>query len=430
MAKSSEDIRFGQHLIQKRICSLRQVNEGLHALRESRTPPSARSLGWVLHQKGYFDAKTLRQALAEQGQLELFCSSCREAHAIASYHPEVEYRCPRCRVLLVLEEELLIEGPVRAAPPPVVVTPQSPPPEKTELVDPMIAKVIGGCQILERIARGGMGVVYKARQLNLGRTVAIKILSEELSRNPAYVERFLQEARSAAFLNHGNIIHINDVGEHNGIYYFSMEFVDGKNVREILKKKSTLNVSQALQVALQVSRALQHAHRRGIIHRDIKPENIMITRDGVVKLADLGLAKKLDSTGGITHAGSVLGTPFYMAPEQAKDFSKVDQRSDIYSLGVTLFKALSGKVPFDGRTPIEVMIKAIEGKRPALRDLRPDLPPEVEALVDRMMARNPEERFQEAAELISAIESLLRISKDAPRPESNVRLDQMEAENA
>jgi len=407
------------------------VNEGLPALRESRTPLSPRSLGWTLRQKGYLDAESLRQALADQGQLELFCSSCRETHAIASYHPGVEYRCPRCRTLLVMEEELQLEGAAIPVPPPVVVPPSQMAPADSEITqDPLIAKVIGGCQIIERIARGGMGVVYKARQLNLGRTVAIKILSDELSGNPAYVERFLQEARSAAFLNHGNIIHINDVGEHNGIYYFIMEFVDGKNVREILKKKNTLEVPQALQVALQVSRALQHAHRRGIIHRDIKPENIMITREGVVKLADLGLAKRLDSSGGITHAGSVLGTPFYMAPEQAKDFSKVDQRSDIYSLGVTLFKALTGKVPFDGRTPIEVMIKAIEGKRQALRDLRPDLPTQVEALVDQMMARNPEDRFQQADDLIAAIESLLRTAKGGQAPGAAVRQGEVQAENA
>jgi serine/threonine-protein kinase len=328
-----------------------------------------------------------------------------------------------------MEEELEPEGPSIPVPAPAAA-PQMAPADSEITQDPMISKVIGGCQITERIARGGMGVVYKARQLNLGRTVAIKILSDELSRNPAYVERFLQEARSAAFLNHGNIIHINDVGEHNGIYFFIMEFVDGKNVREILKKKNALEVPQALQVALQVSRALQHAHRRGIIHRDIKPENIMITREGVVKLADLGLAKRLDSSGGITQAGSVLGTPFYMAPEQAKDFSKVDQRSDIYSLGVTLFKSLTGKVPFDGRTPIEVMIKAIEGKRQALRDLRPDLPPPVEALVDRMMARNPEDRFQQADDVIAAIEALLRTPKEGFGPGAQVPQHQAETENA
>jgi serine/threonine-protein kinase len=272
----------------------------------------------------------------------------------------------------------------------------------------MISKIIGGCQILEQIARGGMGVVYKARQLNLKRTVAIKILSEELSKDKTYVERFIQEARSAAVLSHGNIVHINDVGDHNGIFYFIMEYVDGENLRDILAQRGYLDVPRTLEIALQVAHALQHAHRRGIIHRDIKPENIMITREGVVKLADMGLAKRISSRDlcGITNTGSIFGTPFYMAPEQAKDFSKVDRRSDIYSLGVTIYKALTGKVPYDGRTPIEVMIKTLEGKHAKLRELRPEIPAEVEQMVERMISRDPGQRYQEAGELITIIKDL------------------------
>jgi tRNA A-37 threonylcarbamoyl transferase component Bud32 len=403
MAKS-QDIRLGQHLIQRRLCNLKQVNEGLAVQKELRGQGQMRPLGWILVQKKYLDEEQLRGALADLGALELHCPACRETHGIISYETGKEYRCPRCRTPLVLEETIAPEG-APMAPAPAKTVP-APAPE-ADGSDAMIQKVIGGCQILERIARGGMGVVYKARQLNLGRTVAIKILSEDLSKDRTYVERFLQEARSAAGLSHGNIIHINDVGEYNGIFYFSMEHVDGENIREILLRQGTLDIRQALLIALQVSQALQHAHRRGIIHRDIKPENIMITREGAVKLADLGLAKMVDKGGGITHAGSILGTPFYMAPEQAKDFSQVDQRSDIYSLGVTLYKALSGKVPYDGRSPLEVMIKAIDGKRQPIRDIRPEIPPEVEALVDRMMDREPDRRFQEASQVITALEAIL-----------------------
>src|SRR5262245_32242663 len=148
MAKTTGEIRLGQYLIQHRVCSLRQVNEGLQALRESRNPGGARALGWILHQRGYLDEENLRQALADQGQLELFCSSCRAAHSIGAYHSKVEYRCPRCRALLVLEEKLEVEGPPRPASPPAVVPP-SPPPE-SPAPDPLISKVIGGCQILGR----------------------------------------------------------------------------------------------------------------------------------------------------------------------------------------------------------------------------------------------------------------------------------------
>jgi eukaryotic-like serine/threonine-protein kinase len=146
-----------------------------------------------------------------------------------------------------------------------------------------------------------------------------------------------------------------------------------------------------------------------VVHRDIKPENIMLTRDGVVKLADLGLAKRILPGGGkgITHAGSILGTPFYMAPEQAKDFSQVDRRSDIYSLGVTLYRALTGQVPFDGRSPIEVMVKAIDGRHKTLREVRPEIPIQVESMVERMMHRDPECRFQQAGDLIEEIRKVL-----------------------
>ena len=398
------DIQVGQHLIQKRICSLRQVNEALEAQRELRSQGSPKPLGLILIQKGYLVEETLRQVLADLGVLELECSACREINSITSYAPGVEYRCPRCRSLMVLVDPSRPKGGVKAAPAPYV-EPATPLASED---DPMISKVIGGCLILKRIARGGMGVVYEARQLNLGRIVAIKILSEELARDRTYVERFIQEARSAAFLSHGNIVHINDVGEHNGIFYFIMEYIDGENLKDLLQKQGCLEIRRALDIGLQVSHALQHAHSRGIIHRDIKPENIIVTREGVVKLADMGLAKRIipGSATGITNAGSILGTPFFMAPEQAKDFRQVDRRSDIYSLGVTLYKALTGQVPFDGRSPIEVMIKAIDGKHVPVREVRPEVPVELEAVVERMMDRDPDRRFQDAGDVIGALKAI------------------------
>ncbi len=406
MAKSS-DLRLGQYLIQKRICPLRQVNEAILAQRKLREQGVIKSLGWVLMQKGFIEEPRLRAALAEIGVLELECPACREVTAIASYNPTTEYRCPRCRSLLALADPSSLPDGLKGQTADPDPDPEAEVPDPGS-GDPMVSKVIGGCQILKKIARGGMGVVYKARQLNLGRTVAIKILSEDLSKDGTYVERFVQEARSAAGLSHGNIVHINDVGEHNGIFYFIMEFVDGENLREVLHREGRLAVGKVVEIALQVATALQHAHRRGIVHRDIKPENIMITREGAVKLADMGLAKKIgrSESKSITHVGSVLGTPFYMAPEQAKDFSKVDRRTDIYSLGVTLYKALTGKVPYDGRSPIEVMLKAIEGKHTPLEEIRPEVPAEVAGLVERMMDPDPERRFQEAGELIAALTSL------------------------
>ena len=170
---------------------------------------------------------------------------------------------------------------------------------------------------------------------------------------------------------------------------------------------------RSAEIAYQVSQALRHAHRKHIIHRDIKPDNIMITTDGVVKLADLGLAKrKLDTESGLTQAGSIMGTPYYMAPEQAKDFSKVDERSDIYSLGVTVYRMLTGCVPFEGRSPLEVMMKACEGVKVPVDEACPEIPKEFASVVDRMMACNPKDRYQTIEEVITDLDKVVQLLND------------------
>ena len=428
MAKTN-DIRLGQFLVQKKWCALRQVNEALLKQRRLRAQNQNLPLGRILVDAGVIDDEMLREALADLGVLQLHCALCRADYPIATYQRNSVHLCPRCKGALVLSDRPASETypspeiekskskelgtaskPVDAstahAADKVEAQPKS---EAAPQRDAYIGKVLGGCHIVEKVAEGGMGVVYKAKQLNLGRTVAVKILSEDLASDSTFVRRFIQEARSAAQLNHGNIVHINDVGEYQGVFYFVMEYVDGKNLKEVLKLHEQLDIPRSLEITAQVCHALRHAHSRGIIHRDIKPENIMITRDGVVKLADLGLAKKMaaENTAGITHAGSILGTPFYMPPEQAKDFSNVDRRSDIYSLGVTLYRMLTGTVPFDGRSPIEVMIKAIEGRKVSIRELRGDVSQEVEEFVNRMMHKQPEKRFQEVDEVLRQLNQLI-----------------------
>jgi len=426
MTKTSE-IRLGQLLVQRKCCTLKQVNEALLKQKRLRTRNENIPLGKLLVDQGVLDSETLREVLAELGALQLHCRLCRADYPMSHYDRRSTHLCPKCKEPLVLSEPgrggSRDPAPAEAEPAPAAAPPPQPlpqgPPDKAEPAakgeeapsrDLFIGKVLGGCQILEKVAHGGMGVVYRAKQLNLGRTVAVKILSEELASDATFVRRFIQEARSAAQLSHGNIVHINDVGEYQGIFYFVMEYVDGKNLRDILKVHDKLDIARALEITIQVCHALRHAHNRGIIHRDIKPENIMITREGVVKLADLGLAKRMaaENTAGITHAGSILGTPFYMAPEQAKDFSAVDSRSDIYSLGVTLYKMITGKVPFDGRSPIEVMIKAIDGKKVPIRDLR-EVPQELEEIVDRMMNKQPEKRYQQVDEVLRDLSRVLSL---------------------
>lgn len=419
LSKSLET-RLGQVLIRKKICSLRQVNMALAEQRHQRRQQVRVPLGQTLMKSGCLQEAELREALAEVGVLQLYCETCELETELATYRSDRDDPCPECqqpRVIrdpdaprkpLVTQAESVPDDSVSASSDscfPGMSPPSSP--QRDSSRDTAIGKVLGGCQIEAKIAHGGMGVVYRAIQLNLGRVVAVKVLSEDLARDTNFVRRFLQEARAAAQLNHGSIVHINDVGEQQGVFYFVMEYVDGENLKEVLQTRGRLEIVETVEVMIQVCRALRHAHSRRIIHRDIKPENIMIAKDGGVKLADLGLAKRVsEKSGGLTHAGSILGTPFYMPPEQAKDFSKVDERSDVYSLGVTIYRVLTGKVPFYGRSPIEVMIKALDGKKTSMRELRQDIPEEIERLVDRMMARTSEDRHQSIDEVL---DELMRI---------------------
>jgi len=383
-------------------------------------------LGLILVQEGFVEDRQLRLALHEMGGLWLHCPECDSSFRPDAFDADGDNLCPSCQSPAEFDDQTLSESQTRSA---TRVTqsqtrranspsvsqggrhPSSTSGLRASEPESCIGKILGGCEIVAKVAQGGMGIVYKATQLNLGRTVAVKILSEDLAKDSSFVRRFLQEARAAAQLNHGNIVHVNDVGEYQGMYYFVMEFVDGENLREVLKRERQLPVYRALEITEEVCEALGHAHQRGIIHRDIKPENIMITPEGGVKLADLGLAKRVDSEGraGITHTGSILGTPYYMAPEQAKDFSQVDGRSDIYSLGVTLYRMIAGKVPFNGRSPVEVMIKAIDGGKVPIRELRDDVPAAVEEIVDRMMHPDPALRFQQIEEVKDVVRRVIRL---------------------
>jgi len=249
--------------------------------------------------------------------------------------------------------------------------------------------------------------VYKARQVSMDRIVAIKVLRTALSRNEVYLERFFREARAAAKLNHSNIVHAIDAGVAGGYHYFVMEFVDGPTVAERINE-GPMDEAEALRITHEVAQALSHAQGHGIVHRDVKPENIMLTSDGTVKLADLGLAKSYDTDKSVTVDGRALGTPYYMSPEQARGESTLDTRSDIYSLGATLFHMVTGAVPFDGETSAIVVSKRLTEPVPSPRDLRPEISLATNRLIRRMMSKEPERRYETAEELLEDIEATMR----------------------
>ncbi len=276
-----------------------------------------------------------------------------------------------------------------------------------------IPKELGGFVLEKRIGKGGMGFVYRALQPSLDRTVALKVLSPFLSDDDEIVARFHREARSAGALQHPNVVKIYDSSTDAGFHFFSTEYITGGSLEDLLDRERRLPLARALEIARDVARALAFAEDRGMVHRDIKPANILLTSDGLAKVADMGLAKRTDpNEGALTVAGQVMGTPYYMAPEQARS-QDLDIRCDIYALGVTLFRCLTGKIPFrpdhpdDGSLALAVLTKKVTEEVPSVRTVDPDLSGEVDALVARMTRRDPDDRVRSAHDVLRSLEELL-----------------------
>ncbi len=267
-------------------------------------------------------------------------------------------------------------------------------------------QTLGEYRILRKLGEGGMGTVYLAYQESANRQVAIKVLAPHLAANPSLVERFAREALHSAKMDHPNIVRGLDVGidDVHGRHYLVMEYVDGPSAQTLLDRFGKLKVGDAMHIALDIARALEHAQSHNIVHRDIKPENILITKTGVAKLADLGLAKQMNQASHLTATRQGFGTPYYMSYEQAINAKEADGRSDIYSLGATLYHLLTGIVPFSGETQIEILELKEMGDYTPANLLNPEIPEELSRILDRMIARNPRDRYQTASELIVDIE--------------------------
>jgi len=268
---------------------------------------------------------------------------------------------------------------------------------------------IPGFQILGKLGSGAMATVFKARQLSLDRIVAVKVLPKKLGENPEFVTRFHKEGKAAARLNHNNIVQAIDVGEAGGYHYFVMEYIDGKTVYDDLAANKVYSEKEALDIVIQVARALEHASARGFVHRDVKPKNIMLTKDNVAKLADMGLARETsDVQAAVDEAGRAYGTPYYISPEQIRGELNIDFRADMYSLGATFYHMVTGKVPFEGTTPAAVMHKHLKEPLTPPDHIIRNLSAGVGEVIERMMAKKPQRRYASMSDLISDLEAIAR----------------------
>ena len=279
---------------------------------------------------------------------------------------------------------------------------------KTSVKESKVAATqIPGYKILGKLGAGAMAVVYKGKQLSLNRSVAIKVLPRRFSENPEYVQRFYKEGQAAGKLNHPNIVQAIDVGEAGGYYYFVMEYVEGKTIADDISNGHIFGEQEAIEIIIQVCHALQHAHAHGLVHRDVKPKNIMINTQGIVKLADMGLARETtDIEAAQSEEGKAYGTPYYIAPEQIRGKIDIDGRADIYGLGATFYHMVTGRVPFTGEDSSEIMKRHLREKLIPPDHINTSLSAGVSEVIEIMMAKRREDRYNNVEELLLDLEAL------------------------
>ena len=293
----------------------------------------------------------------------------------------------------------------------------------------MIGKTLSHFRILAEIGKGGMGVVYKARDEKLRRDVALKVLPPELVGDEERRARFLREARAAAAINHPNIATIHEVDEADGVIFIAMELVEGKTLRSLIRGRS-LHIPDALKIATGIAAGLAEAHKAGVVHRDLKPENIIVRENHQPKILDFGLAKLLEErkevrpskltqadtlTQEMTREGQILGTAAYMSPEQARG-GKVDARSDIFSFGITLYEMATGKLPFQGKTPMDTLAAIITKQVIPASQINPEVPKGLNQVLGNCLEKEPKDRYRDSGELVVDLERLQRDIESPPMP--------------
>ncbi|HYE98963.1 MAG TPA: serine/threonine-protein kinase [Planctomycetota bacterium] len=360
-------------------------------------------LGEVLLEKKVLTREQVLLILRGQGKRILTCRSCQKSYNIHHFRGDEVYACKYCRGELALPNkpvEASVNDSIR-----VDTTdlrskrnghPEKGTAKATRTARPKppreLVNLLPGYEIQERLGQGGMGAVYKARDLIMGRTVAVKLLAPFLASDDEYVKRFFLEARNCQRLNHPNIVAAYDAGVAGDHKFFIMEFVDGTTLEKVLSKKGMLPEASALEIVRQIAQALDYAWNHKIIHRDVKPQNVMITQSRTVKLCDLGLSKDVTSDVTLTMTGSVNCSPPYASPEQAQGLKELDCRSDVYSLGVTLFQMVCGELPFKGTAPGQFLIQHVTKAPPDPCKVNPKLSGALGRLILKMLSKEAADR--------------------------------------
>ena len=322
--------------------------------------------------------------------------------------------CPACLLKAALAGQSVLESAATFPPdPPLTTASASEPGERI--------KYFGDYELLEEIARGGMGVVWKARQTSLHRDVALKMIRAGALASPEEVQRFLREAEAAANLQHPNIVAIHEVGEHNGQHYFSMDYVAGRDLGALVKD-APLSPHRAARYVKIIAEAIHFAHQRGTLHRDLKPQNVLIDGADQPRITDFGLAKIMKDDSRLTQSGVIMGSPSYMPPEQAGGrHGDIGPASDVYSLGAMLYELLTGRPPFGGATPLDTLLQVLEAEPAAPRRLKADIPPDLETICLKCLEKSPSTRYPTARALAEELDRFLKGEPIQARPASAVR---------
>jgi len=311
----------------------------------------------------------------------------------------VAVKCPKCDFVNSADSKFCKECGTQ------LILPQSPPISKTltlEIPAEGLSRgtlFAGRYEIIEEVGAGGMGSVFRAEDTKIRQEVALKLIRPEIASSRSTIERFRNEIKTARMIAHRNVCRMFDLGEEKGTYFITMEYVSGEDMKSFLRRTAPLSTGRAISIGKQICEGLAEAHRLGVVHRDLKPGNIMIDKEGNVRIMDFGIARSLKEKG-ITDADMMIGTPEYMSPEQVEG-EDIDQRSDIYSLGVVLYEMATGKVPFEGPTPLSIALKqkTVEPHNP--REFNPQIPEDFTLLILKCMNKDKEKRYQNAGEIIS-----------------------------